>query len=300
LLQKLKIDYIDLGSYGKTPLVKMLNVPVMALKIAKVAFQYKPDIVIGIASSRICHGTLFSKSKKYIFTDTEHASEQIALFKPFATKIFTPDHFTKDFGKNHIKYPGYHELAYLHPNRFKPNPDVLRELGLKEKDCFFVLRFVSWNASHDIGQKGISLENKRKLVEVLKNIGRIIISSESPLPPEFETFRMNVCCTKMHDLLFYASLFIGEGATMASECAVLGTPAIYINSLNAGCLQEQERHQLIYSLRNDESLIQLVHSILSGNNLNKEIFRKRVKDVLRKKIDVTEYMMNIIEHPESI
>lgn len=127
LLQKFNIEYIDLGSYGKTPLVKMLNVPVMALKIAKVAFQYKPDILIGIASSRICHGTLFSKSKKYVFTDTEHASEQIALFKPFATKIFTPDHFTRDLEKKHIKYPGYHELAYLHPNRFKPNPDVLRE-----------------------------------------------------------------------------------------------------------------------------------------------------------------------------
>jgi predicted glycosyltransferase len=104
----------------------------------------------------------------------------------------------------------------------------------------------------------------------------------------------------MHDLLFYASLFIGEGATMASECAVLGTPAIYINSLNAGYLKEQEEQLSLYSLRNDKKLIELVHSLLSGNKLNKEISRKRVKDVLRKKIDVTEYMLHIIEHPESI
>ncbi len=37
-------------------------------------------------------------------------------------------------------------------------------------------------------------------------------------------------------LLAYATLFIGEGATMASECAVLGTPAIYVNSLQLGYL----------------------------------------------------------------
>ena len=35
----------------------------------------------------------------------------------------------------------------------------------------------------------------------------------------------------MHNALKYASLFVGEGATMASECAILGTPAIYVNSL---------------------------------------------------------------------
>ena len=42
-------------------------------------------------------------------------------------------------------------------------------------------------------------------------------------------------------MMFYITqLFIGEGATMASECAVMGTPSIYINSLTAGTLEDQE------------------------------------------------------------
>jgi len=294
LLRKYKIEFIDLGTYGKNPFIKMLNIPVMAFKMARVVKKYNPDILMGIASSRICHGTLFSKRITYVFTDTEHASEQIALFKPFATKIITPDCFTKNLGKKHMRYPGYHELAYLHPNRFKPNPEVLKEINLKENEPFFILRFVSWNASHDVGQKGLSLENKRKLIELLKSYGKIIISSEGSLPKEFEQYRMAICPAKMHDLLFYSALFIGEGATMASECAMLGTPAFYINSLDSGTLQEQEKLGLIHNLRNDDNLIVIVQSFLKDNLLNKEKQRQYAKIALADKIDVTQFMIDLV------
>ena len=296
LLRKYNIDFIDLGSYGKTPLMKMFNIPLMALKMAGVVRKYKPDILMGIASSRICHATMFSKRTTYVFTDTEHATEQIALFKPFATKIFTPDSFTKDLGKKHIRYKSYHELAYLHPNRFKPNPDVLKELSLKANEPFFVLRFVSWGASHDIGQKGLSVDNKRKLIELLKPIGKIIISSEGQLPSEFEPYRLTICPAKMHDLLYYTTLFIGEGATMASECAMLGTPAIYINSLDAGTLKEQEKLGLIYNLRNDSNLIHFVQTLLKENLFDKEKQRLLSKNALINKLDVTQFILDLISN----
>tara|TARA_B100000315_G_C14584869_1_gene592441 strand:+ start:2797 stop:2976 length:180 start_codon:yes stop_codon:yes gene_type:complete len=54
----------------------------------------------------------------------------------------------------------------------------------------------------------------------------------------------------MHDVLYYATLYIGEGATMASECAMLVTHAIYVNSLTAGTLEKQEEYGLIYGFRN--------------------------------------------------
>ena len=33
---------------------------------------------------------------------------------------------------NSIFYPGYHELAYLHPKYFTPDNEVLKELGLNQ------------------------------------------------------------------------------------------------------------------------------------------------------------------------
>ena len=68
-----------------------------------------------------------------------------------------------DLGRKHIRYNGFHELAYLHPNRFKPDISVLDELKVKEGEKFVILRFVSWNATHDFGQAGLSFDQKKEL-----------------------------------------------------------------------------------------------------------------------------------------
>ena len=81
--------------------------------------------------------------------------------------------------------------------------------------------------------------------------GKVIISSEGELPVELEKYRVKISPERMHDLLSFASLYIGEGATTASECAMLGTPAIYVNVLDAGTLQEQENLGLLFSFRNE-------------------------------------------------
>ena len=71
-----------------------------------------------------------------------------------------------------------------------------------------------------------------------------------PIPPE-----------RMHDALYYSSLYIGEGATMASECAVLGTPAIYANNLSAGTLEEQRsKYGLVFYCKNSNEIIGEVSS----------------------------------------
>ncbi len=46
-------------------------------------------------------------------------------------------------------YPGYHELAYLHPRRFTPDRGVLAEAGISEGERYFVLRFNAFKAHHD-------------------------------------------------------------------------------------------------------------------------------------------------------
>jgi uncharacterized protein len=294
ILDAYKIKHITLGYYRDGLILKFID-------FVRIAVQYmcririiKPDLVLSMSSARP-FARLVSRASTYIFDDTEHAWEQIALYKPFATKIFTPDCFIKELGQKQVRYPGYHQLAYLHPKRFSPNSDVLSEIGLEESSVFFVIRFVAWNATHDLDQKGISNDNKKLLVEMLSSLGRVIISSEQKLPDEFEQYRISVCPSKTHDLLYYAKLYIGEGATMASECAVLGTPAIYINSLNLGYIQEQERLGLLYSLRDDSKLIALVKHLLDKNLVDKKQQRIKATKALAGKIDVTSYILKTID-----
>jgi len=292
LLQKYDIPFIDLGTYGKSKISKILQLPIKSLQLSYITWKHKIDCLFGV-SFRVAHAGFLTKRKSFVFDDTEHAKQEILLYKYFATRILTPDCFERDLGKKHIKYNGYHELAYLHPDRFKPNLETLKELNLKENDVFFVLRFVSWDAGHDFGESGISLNTKRQLVRLLQKKGRVIISSEGELAAEFEKYRMSICPTKMHDLLYYSSLFIGEGATMASECAVLGTPCIYVNSLDAGTLKEQVKNGLLISLRSEKKLINITQKKIDNLNNEKIKIKANSRKILKEKINVAEFILSL-------
>jgi predicted glycosyltransferase len=242
--------------------------------------------------------------KKYIsLHDTEHA-KLVNITVPFTDVIFTPSCFKKDLGKKQIRYNGYHELAYLHPNYFTPNPAVLDEIGLSKDDTFIILRFVSWSASHDVGHSGLTIDTKRKAVKEFEKYGHVFITSESPLSEEFERYRIAVSPEKIHDLMFYATLLYGESATMASECAVLGTHAIYCDFAGRGYTdEEEEKYGLVFNFKLDEesqrkSLEKAVE--LFGDNNLKSLGRKKREKLLEDKIDVTAFMVWFVEnYPES-
>ena len=84
----------------------------------------------------------------------------------FSDHILTPSAFTKDLGSKQIRFKGFMELCYLRPKYFKPNPKVLESLGLKEGEPFVIVRFVSWNANHDVGEKGLNIKDKKDVVGI--------------------------------------------------------------------------------------------------------------------------------------
>ena len=104
-------------------------------------------------------------------------------------------------------HPGYHELAYLHPNRFTPEPDFH---GLQAGPRGTIsLRFVAWESIHDVGESGLGLKLKRQLISTLSKRGRVVISSENELPAEFEPYRLRIAPEHIHHVL-NTSLLIGE------------------------------------------------------------------------------------------
>jgi len=296
LLDNYSFDYIAMGSYGDSLVSKVVNIPIMDFKMIRAVVGFKPDIFVGVAPIRSSHVSKLIRKPCVAFDDTEHSKWELMLYTPFASIILTPSCFKKDLGKKQVRYNGYHELAYLHPNYFKPDPSVLDDLGLKEGDKFVIVRFVAWQASHDIGQQGFDMETKRKLIKELEKYAQVFITSESPLPEEFEKYRITTPPEKIHDLLYYAMMYIGEGATVASECAVLGTPALYVNTLKLGYLDEEEdKYGLIYSFRDPDKAIQKAQELLQQPDLKKQWAKKRQR-LLTDKIDVTQFMIDFIEN----
>jgi len=269
--------------------------------LVRMARQFKTDVFLSIGSTYAAWAATILKRPHIAFDDTEHARLEHALYRFFSKIICTPSCYEGSFGKKQYRYHGYHELAYLHPNRFTPNTAPLGEMGLSENDIYSVIRFVSWKAVHDIGHRGFSEEGKRRLVRKLEQAGRVIITSESPLPGDLEPYRLPISPTKIHDILAFGSLYIGEGATMASEAAMLGVPCIYVNPLSTGYLREQEhRYGLLHQIVHEEEAVDTAVKLVSDRGARNRLKSRRDR-MMADKLDVTAWLVDFVErYPDSV
>lgn len=297
LLEAYNIPHENLGSYGGSLASKVINLPWLDMKMFKAVRSFNPDIFLGIQSIRAAHVAFLLRKPFLAFTDSEPVPEQLLLFKPFASKIITPHCFRKNLGNKHVRYTGYHELAYLHPKYFKPDPTILEKLNNSARKKICVMRFVSWNATHDFGRKGI-LERLR-FVKELSEYAQVIISAESSVEKELEEFLMPLPPQDMHNLLYYADLFVGDSQTMTTEAAVLGTPAIRTNSFvgdndMGNFIELQSKYGLIFNYNKEDEALKEALNLLAKPNLKEEWLSKR-KKMLSNMIDVNEYMIKLVE-----
>jgi len=230
-----------------------------------------------------------------VFSDTDHVLLDRFLAFPWVTLLCTPKSFRADFGGRQLRYAGFQELAYLHPQYFKPDARVLQQIGLAPETPFVVLRFVSWQAAHDIGAEGFSLSQKLEAVRRLEQFGRVFISSEAGLPAELQSYQVAVPPHDIHHLLAFARLYMGEGATMASESALLGTPSIYVNSLPLGYISElQDDYGLVHWYRDGWQALDRAIELLKEEDV-KECWRAKRDRMLAEKEDVTARIVTVLE-----
>lgn len=299
LLKKFDIPFVNRHKGGTNFLSKLIYLPFADFLMLKNALKFRPDIFLSFASTYAAHVSKIWKKPHLAFDDTEHAKLEIFLYKSFSDALLNPSCFTTNLGKKQIKFSGYMELCSLHPKYFKPDKQIFSLLNLNESDNYAIIRFISWNASHDLGQTGMNYNTKIELIKLLSERMKVFISSENPLPEELIKFQISIPPERIHDALAFAAIFVGEGATMASEAAMMGTPSIYVNSLNAGTLIDQEKYGLLYGFRTSDGVINKIKEILDLSNL-KEEFQFRRKQMLSEKIDVTAFMVWFVEnYPES-
>lgn len=204
------------------------------------------------------------------------------------------------------KYASYHELAYLHPNHFKPQKNVV-EKYFDPNTPYFIIRFSDLKAFHDGGIRGINSDIAQHLIDILKPHGRIYITSERELEPQFEPYRIKINILDMHHVMAFATLYIGDSQTMAAEAGVLGVPFVRFNDFvgRIGYLNELEDvYHLGFGIKASEDgaadrIYKVVEDILATPNL-KEEWQSRRQKMLSEKIDYAQFMTWFIEeYPES-
>lgn len=265
-------------------------------RLGKVIREFEPDVLTGIMGPSIALAGAILRVPSVVFYDTEFATQTNRFVYPLAHTVCTPDCYQGRVRGRHVSYPGYHELAYLHPNRFRPDPTVLAAFGVDATSPYSVVRFVHWKAVHDRRERGLTPEQKRKLVERLDPYGRVLLSSEGPLPSDLEPRRITGPIVAIHHLIAHARVVVGESATMSSEAAVLGVPAVFIATTGRGYTDEQEaRYGLVRYFSEDRvgEALAVAESLAAGE-VSADIAEGH-RRLLEEKIDVTDWMVEFFE-----
>jgi len=296
LLNEARFEYTTLTKKGAGPLGLIKELIEQQIKISEIIRKTPVNLMLqisGIFNAPVgkCYGV-----PTLAFSDTENDKLANRISFSLSRHVISPTCFIHSHGRswpNQIHYPGYHELAYLSP-KYAPQ--------IKRPQNRFLLRFVGWGAGHDIGEKSLSSESKIELVRILSRFGSVHISSEAPLPEALEHLAFKMHPTEIHDFMATCKLIVGESATMASESACMGIPAIFISNTGRGYTTEQDsRYDLVRHYRLDqwEDILQRVEEWAKGD-LYEEWQEKRWK-MLSDKIDVTSWLVDLVEgYPGSI
>lgn len=300
LLKRYDLDYKVLGKSKRGITNKILHLPYKYMKMLSIIRKFKPDILISRFSAESSHAAWLMRVPHIAFTDSEHIQMLDKLTVPFVNIKITAHSYTKDLGKNHFRYKGNIELFYLHPKRFKPDNNIYHLLNLTQGSDYAIVRFISWDAYHDIKEKGFNEDEKISLIESISRKMPVFISAEDDLPDKLKKYRFNIPAEKMHDALAFATIYVGEGASMASEAAMLGTPSVYVNSLTAGSIEDAAKAGLIYSFRTSKGVVNRVEELLSDKDLKqKHINLKNI--YIEDKIDIAGVVCRFIdEYPGSL
>ena len=266
------------------------------VKLLRISYKFKPDALLGSSMSIGIVGRIFNRPSFVFVEDDAHIVPIFAYIAyPTCNFVVTPDCLRhENYGKKHLMYSGYHELAYLHPDHFMPDPSVPRSIGLDIDKPYFIIRFVSFKAHHDMIASGLPLEAARTLVNILSNYGKVLITTEGQLRDEFKKYQFPLPPEKLHDVLAFASMYIGDSQTVSIEASMLGVPSMRCNTFvgRITCLEELEnKYGLTRGFLPNETdrLISKTQEWLSNLENVKAQMQSRRKIMLEDKINLVDW-----------
>ncbi len=262
------------------------------------ARRHHPDLLIGTSAD-------ISYAGKWLGIPAVNMNEDDAaliplhawLAYPWASAILSPEGTDNGrWNRKTVFYPGYHELAYLHPDHFTPDPEITARY-IEPASRFFILRLAALTAHHDRGIRGIGDQLAVQLAERITPHGRLLITSERPVPESLEPHRIRINPAHMHHLLAHASLFIGDSQTMSAEAGVLGTPFLRFSDFvgRLSYLRElEERYRLGYGITPDHPEELLDRAAQLAADPSPETYRERRRHMLSEKSNTADFIHQFI------
>ncbi|MDC1327135.1 hypothetical protein N8252_02290 [Ulvibacter sp.] len=271
------------------------------LLILPIILREKPDLLVGGDPSISQIGWLLCKNRFTLTEDDYPIIKTLAdLTFPFAQYILCPKVCdTGRWYRKKIGYDGYMKLAYLHPNQFAPNRQILSKYNIVGK--YVLIRLAQLTAHHDFGIKGLNHSELNKIIAAIKSKGyKVFISSEGELANSISEYKLTINPSDIHHILAFSSLLISDSQSMSVEASMLGTPSIRYSDFagRISVLEELEhKYKLTFGIlpSKTNALLSKINELLSVHDLS-EIFKKRRQAMLKDKINVSDFTTWFLEN----
>ena len=295
LLAARGIEHVQISRAWPTPLGICAGAFVRTLRLLKVAARFRPQIMVARVGVEIGAVGRVLGIPAVSFDENEYATFQLTLSRHLAHVICTGMGYEKALGPKQLCFNALPQLAYTHPARFKPSMDGLKTDGFDPALPYVVVRLGMWTALHDIGHRGASQEAVLELVEALSGSAQVVVSRWGGLPPALAPYARPVPLDRSLDLLAFASLYVGEGGSMAAEAACLGTPAIWMSPIQCGYLNVlTRRYGLIEQTTNLAEVRELALRWLKDPSL-RERARRAHRQLLADSEDPLDFMVEVVD-----
>lgn len=222
-----ELDSIKIAQFGKhrTGLINKLFFQLLRdFLLIPYIVKNKFDLVISFgATSAIA--AYISRIPYLAFDDDFEYKMTFFHANIFATKHIYPD-FIEFFNRKTIKYHGFKELSYLHPNYLNVSDKVLEGYSIKTDQYVFV---------REIANVSLNYKDKTNIIDsIIKEMSKrdlkIILSLENKTLKKYYSSRCIILEEPVEDiysLIFHSLFTISSGDTVSREAALLGVPTIY-------------------------------------------------------------------------
>lgn len=299
LLEAYGIDHRSLST-GKGSLPAPMAREARLLGVAR---QFRPDVIVGSLRPMLAHVSALTGSR-YVAVGDVHVDRPILrrlsqwITVPFADAICVPERAQLPIDEAKHRPLDFHELAYLHPDYFRPDPGVLDTYDIVPEEPFFVVRVAGRGDDRDVDGPGLSPETIRVLVGILADHGQVVLSAEGDLPPDLSLYRVEIDPADIHQVLYFADLYVGDAETMATEAAILGTPAIRTNTIvddedGIVCRTLEAEYRLLRSYADENRAIRAVEDTLE-HGLDRVDWQQRRDRLVAEQPDVTGRLVETI------
>ena len=305
LLKEMNIPYFPFSNVPISKSGKILSVPGDVLRAYRYLKAKRVDAVTGYGIYNTLTARLLGATD-VIFNDSEPMANslsydiQVKLCMLLTNALISPSSFRQSLGRKHIKVDSYKEMAYLHPNYYRPDDSIYELLGIPKSQDYILLRFNAFDAVHDLGVNGFSMGDKVRLVRELEKYAHVFISSEMAVPDEIKANVMSVPKNRIHDTIYFAKLLVTDTQTMATEGALLGTPTIRCNSFvglkdMGNFVELEKKYGLIYNFSDRAKAIEKAVELAKRKDLA-AAWQQKMSTFMSSSIDINNFMTWFIEY----